>query len=406
MVTLTESQRSEVLQRVLTVIDRKFMGSDVDTNALRARHERDVVTSATSEAFEQALTNLLKDLGTSHTGCFHEASPRAAGRIAIAATFAKAETADGLRWVFQDVHPGGAAALSGVKAGDVLLTIDGQEFRPPDAMPFALGQTYTWVVRRVDGSTAQTTMTVPGSKEKQRPIVVPEQVVTASTPREDVGLIRISMFPGVLGMDVARDVTQAIAALQCSRLIIDLRGNTGGGIGCLRVMSQLCPDRRGVGYTLGRTAVRKKLRKEQLPRFDRIPTSKWGVIPLAVRFATGGRSVAVFTEALGAQRHHGHVALLVNEHSASAAEMVAGFVAENRLGTIVGTKTPGRLVATSAFKVGHGYRVALPVAAYYTWQDRNLEGVGVTPDVEEPFSPEAYWRGVDTQFDRALEAVS
>lgn len=86
--------------------------------------------------------------------------------------------------------------------------------------------------------------------------------------------------------------------------------------------------------------------------------------------------------------------------------MVAGFVAENRLGTIVGTKTPGRLVATSAFKVGHGYRVALPVAAYYTWQDRNLEGVGVTPDVEEPFSPEAYWRGVDTQLDRALEAVS
>jgi C-terminal processing protease CtpA/Prc len=247
---------------------------------------------------------------------------------------------------------------------------------------------------------------VPGSKEKQRPIVVPEQVVTSSKPRDDVGLIRISMFPGVLGMDVARDISAAIEALQCSRLIIDLRGNTGGGIGCLRVMSHLCADRRGVGYTLGRTAVVKKLKKDQLPQFDRIPTSKWGVIPLAVKFAAGGRSVAVFTEALGRQRHHGHAALMVNEHSASAAEMVAGFVAENRLATIVGTKTPGRLVATSAFKVGHGYRVALPVAAYFTWQGRNLEGAGVTPDVEVPFSPEAVWRGVDPQLDRALEAVS
>ena len=114
----------------------------------------------------------------------------------------------------------------------------------------------------------------------------------------------------------------------------------------------------------------------------------------------------MFTEALGNQRHHGHVALLVNEHSASAAEMVAGFAAENRLATIVGTKTAGRLVATSAFKVGHGYRVALPVAAYFTWQGRNLEGAGVTPDIEVPFSPEAAWRGADPQIERALEAVS
>jgi C-terminal processing protease CtpA/Prc len=48
---------------------------------------------------------------------------------------------------------------------------------------------------------------------------------------------------------------------------------------------------------------------------------------------------------------------LVNEHSASAAEMVAAFASENRLATLVGAKTAGRLVATSAFKVGFGYRV-------------------------------------------------
>jgi MFS family permease len=70
------------------------------------------------------------------------------------------------------------------------------------------------------------------------------------------------------------------------------------------------------------------------------------------------------------------MALLVNEHSASAAEMVAAFAKESGLATVVGTKTPGRLVATSGFKVGFGYRVALPVAAYYTWNGTNLEGQG------------------------------
>lgn len=287
----------------------------------------------------------------------------------------------------------------------MLLTIGDKEFRPPEAMPFSLGQTYTFTVRRPDGTTASVTMDVPGSKEKQRPIVVPDQVVSASRLDGGIGLIRVSMFPGVLGMDVARDISRGIAELGCSRVVFDLRGNTGGGIGCLRIMSHLCADRRGVGYSIGRTAARKGMRKEQLPQFDRIPSSKWGVLPLIVRFAASGRSVAVFTEALGAQAHHGRVALLVNEHSASAAEMVAAFASEYGLATLVGAKAAGRLVATSAFKVGYGYRIAIPVAAYYTWQGNSLEGEGVVPAIEEPFSPEALWTGQDNQLNRALESL-
>jgi C-terminal processing protease CtpA/Prc len=402
---LNESQRRDVLQKVLDAINRKFMGPEPNTKALREKHETRVLRSDTPEAFEQAITDLLKDLGTSHTGCFHEGRPRAAGRIAIAATFAKADTPDGQRWLFQDVHPGGIAAQAGIRAGDVLLTIGDREFRPPEAMPFSLGQTYTFTVRHADGSTTQATMSVPGSAERKRPIVVPDQVVTAGRVRDGVGFIRVSMFPGVLGMDVARDISRAVADLKCDRLVIDLRGNTGGGIGCLRIMSHMCPDRRGVGYSLGRAAARSGRRKEQLPQFDRIPASKWGVIPLMLRFAKAGRSVAVFTEALGAQPHHGRVALLVNEHSASAAEMVAAFASEYGLATLVGMKTAGRLVATSAFKVGYGYRIVIPVAAYYTWHGNNLEGKGVTPTIEEPFSPEAVWTGRDNQLARAVECL-
>lgn len=405
MPILKESERQLVFRKVLKAIDQKFMGAEPDTKALAEKHERQVVQSAEAEEFEQSMNLMLKDLGASHTGFFHESAPRAAGRIAIAATFTKAETSDGTRWVFQDVHPGGAAAQAGIQPGDVLLTVGDRELIPPEATAFSLGQAYTFTVRRADGSTAEPTLVVPSSKEKQRPIVVPNQVVTATKLGHDIGLIRVSMFPGVLGMDVARDISRAVTDLGSSRLIFDLRGNTGGGIGCLRVMSYLCADRRGVGYSVGRKLATRGFDKERLPAFERIPSSKLQVVPLMFRFALKGRSVAVFTESLGRQRHHGQVVMLVNEHSASAAEMVAGFASEYRLATLVGTKTAGRLVATSAFKVGHGYRVALPVAAYFTWNGTNLEGKGVTPDIEERISPQSLWNGRDNQLERAMTCL-
>lgn len=404
--TLSESQRRDVLSRVLQTIDKQFMGAEPDTERLRREHEDAIVQSADTDQFEAAVNTMLRGLGTSHVGFFHDSRPRAAGRVAIAATFMRTDTPDGPRWMFQDVHPGGAAARAGIRPGDVLLTIDGKDVVPPDGLPFQLGSAYTFTVRRPNGSTAQPTVEVPGSKEKKRPIVVPDQVVTATKLDDGTGLIRVSMFPGVLGMDVARDMSRAVAELAVDRLIVDLRGNTGGGIGCLRLMSLMCPDRRGVGYSISRAVASRGFDKERLPAFERIPSSKLGVLPLMVRFARAKRSIAIFTEALGGQCHHGRMALLVNEHSASAAEMVAAFASESKLASVVGTKTPGRLVATSGFKVGFGYRVALPVAAYFTWNGTNLEGTGVTPDVDEPLSTEAIGRGEDNQLRRACTQLA
>lgn len=404
--SLSGADRRTVLNAVLRTIDTKFMGPDADTGALRATHEQAIENADSADDFEVAVNAMLRDLGVSHTGFFHESAPRTAGRVALAATFTKATTPDGERWMFQDVHPGGAAAAAGIRPGDVLLSVAGRELTPPTATPFTLGERYEVVLRRPDGSTAAPTLAVPHPKDKRQPVVVPDQVVTASKLEGGIGLLRVSMFPGVLGMDVARDMSRAVAELGCDRLIVDLRGNTGGGIGGLRLMSLMCPDRRGVGYSIGRDAAKAGRTKEQLPAFDRIPSSKWGVLPLIIRFARAGRSVAVFTETLGAARHHGRVVLMVNEHSASAAEMVAAFASEYALATLVGTKTPGRLVATSAFKVGHGYRVALPVAAYYTWKGTNLEGRGVVPDVEQPIEAAALWQGQDVQLQRAMRIAT
>jgi C-terminal processing protease CtpA/Prc len=50
--------------------------------------------------------------------------------------------------------------------------------------------------------------------------------------------------------------------------------------------------------------------------------------------------------------------------------------------------------------------VALPVAAYYTWNGTNLEGKGVTPDVDEPLYADALGRGDDNQLRRAQAEVA
>ena len=406
MPALSEQNRRAVLDAVLRIVDMKYMGPEVDTSSLRVTHEERVVGSADPAEFEAAMNALLKDLGVSHTGFFHESTPRAAGRIAIAATFTKAQTSDGERWMFQDVHPGGVAASAGIKPGDVLLSVRGEELVPPQAMPFALGERYEIVLRRPDGSTVAPMLDIPRPKDKDRPLVVPDQVVTARRLEDGTGYMRVTMFPGVLGMDVARDMVRAVQELAADRLVVDLRGNTGGGIGCLRLMSLLCVDRRGVGYSVGKATAKKGYRKEDLAVFDRIPTSKWGALALIPRFALAGRSVAVFTEALGARAHHGRVAMLVNEHSASAAEMVAAFAQEYGLATLVGTRTAGRLVAASAFKVGHGYRVALPVAENYTWAGKRLESVGVTPDLDVAADTTAVRAGRDPQLERATEVLT
>lgn len=96
-------------------------------------------------------------------------------------------------------------------------------------------------------------------------------------------------------------------------------------------------------------------------------------------FRRSDKSILLVTEGLGPQKFHGRVVILVNEHTASAGEMLASFAEENNLATIVGVKTAGRLLSGSIFRAGEGYIVGLPVAAYLTWQGRLIEGKGVSP---------------------------
>ena len=97
--------------------------------------------------------------------------------------------------------------------------------------------------------------------------------------------------------------------------------------------------------------------------------------------------------------------VLVDRHTASAAEMIVAFARENKLATIVGEPTAGRLLSATSVKVGEGYRLALPTGAYYTWKGSVLEGTPIEPDKHVEFD----WRdrrgGVDAQLNKAIESL-
>src|SRR5271168_1960967 len=206
----------------------------------------------------------------------------------------------------------------------------------------AVSGTFDLQMEKLHGGQQTVKVQLPMPKSKTHPVTAPA-AVHAEKLSDEIGLLKVAMFPGVVGIDVAKDIDRGIASLEgCTRLIVDLRGNTGGGIGGLRLMSYLTPGKLEVGYSLTRKRRERGYRREELTRFGRIPSHKAALLWLAARYAFVEKSILVVTEGLGKRPFQGRVVLLVNEHTASAGEMVTAFAEENNLATIVGTKTPGR----------------------------------------------------------------
>ena len=406
MESLTHDQLDAVFEKVVETCEKKLYDpklNGVNWRQIAEARKHRILSSRDDADIEREFNELIKELKVSHAGFYHERRPRAAGKMAISATLFKAGDEDREYWVFQDVHPGGAAFKAGIQPGDILVRVRDEELRPPNFPLFPLGEGTTVDVCRRDGSQVQLTVDVPKSKTKERPLIELQPVSHAKN--DGVGWLKVCMFPGAIGIDVAHDIDNAIESLDCDRLIIDLRGNTGGGIGCLRLMSYLTAGRIPVGYSVTRRRAEQGFSKEKLPVFDHIPSKKIGLLGLALKFVGRDQSVVISTEGLGRRGFHGKVVLLVNEHSASSCEMVAAFASENKLATIVGSTTPGRLLGGHSFRVGQGYRIAIPVAAYYTWNGTFLEGKGVAPDVAESFSVEAMRNGCDSQLQRAMDVA-
>jgi carboxyl-terminal processing protease len=406
MIPIGLKERTEVLQAVADLVAKRLFAPSFDQKAwaelVEAQQDR-ILAKETVEEFEPAVSELLAALKTSHVVFFHRSLQRIAPNYAIGATFQPVEVNGTTRWMFQDVHDGSPPAFAEIQPGDFLLEIDGRAINPPEMPTFRMGGFCEIKIEKLSGEQATVRLGVPLPKSKWHPINRP-RLVLSFRPAAGIGYLKAAGFPGQVGIDVAHEIDNAVSELRdCNRLILDLRGNPGGGAGGLRLMGYLTPDKVPVGYSLTRKRAEKGYRKESLPRFNRIPSRKRELWGLFFRFAFADKSIVMVTEGLGPQPFHERTVLLVNQHTASAAETITGFAQENKLATIVGTRTAGQVLGGTGFKVGHEFVLRIPVMTFYTWKGNCLEAKGVDPDHRVELSRDLLKQGIDAQLEKALE---
>src|SRR6266513_1212801 len=275
-------------------------------------------------AFEAGVSELLKSLGSSHTAFFHERRDSIPPPYSINATLRPVDTTHGKRWMFVYVIEDGVAYQVGIR----------------------IGGNHNVEIGSFNGNKRQVTFEIPNRAAKDRPPMIEPRSLSCRLLVSDVGYVRVATFPGAVGQSFAKALDDAIRDLKAQgigRLIVDVRGNIGGGLGSLRLMSYLCPGKVEIGHSLTRRRFRNGYRKESLTRIGKIPATKAELLIMAMCFKVfqRDRSMVLVTEGLGPQPFHGRTVLLINEHTHSAAEMVARFARQNRFATIVGTRTAG-----------------------------------------------------------------
>lgn len=111
-----------------------------------------------------------------------------------------------------------------------------------------MGATSEMIIVGSDGAQRSVSLSVARPKGTKLQYVEPTLVISKKLS-PDIGYLKVAMFPGMVGVDVANAMSAAVAELGAVRgLVVDLRGNTGGGAGSLRLMSLLTPVKIPVGF--------------------------------------------------------------------------------------------------------------------------------------------------------------
>lgn len=245
---------------------------------------------------------------------------------------------------------GSPAEAAGVLAGDIILKVDGVEVT---GLP-------QWevigMVRGPAGTTVTLTVLHPEASEPVDIAITRGRIAIASVdwarvPESDIVYVQITQFAA----NTADDLRKALEAIQAEAdagqpiagLILDLRNNPGG------LLSQAL--RTGNHF---------------------LPT---GAIILNERNAQG-RVSSYKSLGRGLARDLPMVAL-INEGSASAAEIIAGALQDNERAQLVGMTTVGTGTVLVPFTLSDGSLIRLGVTNWLTPNLRLIKGQGIEPDV-------------------------
>jgi carboxyl-terminal processing protease len=409
--TLDLKQRTNILRAIKKlVVAHHINAAGIDYGAWTERLDGRTAELLANDVagFEAGVRKLLTELKTSHTLFYHSLPTELLPQHTINASLRDVSQDGRHRWMFLDVFEDGPAYVAGIRPGDFLDALDGTPYLPPTTPYFAIGHTHKLLVSKHGaGSARETVIEVPMRKgTRQRPPIVEPKSPIYSTIGQGIGLLKITYFPGAMGMTFAAALDRAVNDLKsqnCDRLIVDLRGNIGGSLGFARLASYLCPGQIAIGHSLTPKRLRNGYDSAALPR-EPMPRNRPELFVTLARYAVRDKSLMLLTQGLGPQPFHNRIVLLVNEWTNSAAEMVANFASENHLATLVGQKTRGNVLGATNFKLPGSYWLRLPTFGWFTSKGHSLEGNGVDPDVT--VSPDSLALGRDDQMTKAGQIVS
>lgn len=246
--------------------------------------------------------------------------------------------------IIREVYPDGPAAQAGLRAGDMLLRLDGQPLAGLDR------EQASRLIRGPEGSVAELVVRRSAEAEEwavsipRRQIVVPE--LSSDWLDAATAYLRLRSFPEGATLD---QVEQALVGFEqggACGLVLDLRGNGGGRIEVgARLLSHFLPAGAPI-----------------LERIDRSGGDRTWLADPAEPF---GRPLVV----------------LVDDGTASMGELFAAAIQDNRVGTIIGSRTAGNVAGGKAFPLGDGSGLAVTVLDIHSAAGRSLNRVGVAPDV-------------------------
>jgi carboxyl-terminal processing protease len=258
------------------------------------------------------------------------------------------------------------AGKAGILPGDVVSKINDADTAGMDqdkAVGLMRGDPGTKVVLALYRESTNKTYTVSLTREN---ITVPTVDGEALPGHPDMAYISISQFSSDTGTEL-KDTLNNINIKNFKGLILDLRYNHGGELNsAVQVASYFVPTGPVVYIVDKQGNVDTKM-----------ATGTYLGMPLVV---------------------------LVNEESASAAEIVSGAIKDEKTGTLVGVKTFGKGIVQTIFPLDSGTSVKLTTAKYLTPNKLSIHKIGIEPDVKVELGKgqQATISPTDTNFDPQL----
>jgi hypothetical protein len=101
--------------------------------------------------------------------------------------------------------------VAGIRPGDLLLEYGGREVRPPNDLTFSVCESANLLIEKLHGEVQKVNVQLPMPKSQKHPVTA-LQAVTTEKLSDEILLLRVAMFPGAIGIDVAKDIDGGIAA--------------------------------------------------------------------------------------------------------------------------------------------------------------------------------------------------